>query len=97
MPSHLHVWRRNIPPAEEVRQRCAVCRFPLDPDRTRQPETSPTTYTVTGTNYFSKTASGEIDLVSIDKLTTPTVGSYSACPFCGSGSWADGAPGPLRR
>jgi hypothetical protein len=97
MPSHLRVWRRNSPPVDQIRERCAVCNFPLDPDRTRAPETNATTYTVTGTNYFSKTASGEIDLASIDMVTTPTVPSYAACPLCGTGSWADGAPGSLRR
>ena len=97
MPSHLRVWRRNSPPVDEVREHCAVCHFPLDPDRTRQPQTSPTRYVVTGTNYFSKTASGEIDLASIDMVTEPVIGAYAACPLCGSGSWADGAPGSLRR
>ena len=96
MPSHLIVRRRNVPPDDQVRVRCKVCGFYLDPDRTQQPELTPTQYVVTGSVYFATTPTGEIDRAAINKAVEGHVPIYGACPLCGSGKWQDGSPGPLK-
>jgi len=97
VPSRLTVYQRNVPPIDRTMVRCAVCSQWVDADKTAQPEESPLTYQVTGTVYFAKLPGGEINLAAINKEVFPVVPSYSACPFCGSPRFLDGAAGPLKR
>ena len=95
MPSRLTVYQRNVPPIDRMMARCKVCSQWVDVDRTQSPEEAPGVQRVEGSVYFAKKPGGEIDFAAIDKTVVTVIGSYTACWFCGSPRWADGARGPL--